>query len=339
MSKHHRSRYGVRTCTALLAGLLVLILLLSGCSSPTPKVYHVGILTSNPSFAAIGDAFKAEMTQLGYVEGKNIIYAVENPTTDQADKERLAKKLVDEKVDLIFAYPAKEAVAAYAATQGTNVPVVFAYAQLEGTNLVKSVREPGGNMTGVRYPGPELMTKRLELLLQIAPKVKRVWITYDKNNPNMPATLEALRTTASRLGGTLVEAPITKMEEFGADLAARAKSADPGFDAIMGMPDDLNTSTAGFAIVSKFAAEHKVPIAGGIAFMAKQGALFVNTTDLANVGKLAAPLADKVLKGTPAGTIPVASSEGYLQINYKAAQRLGLAIPEGLLKQAAAIIR
>lgn len=318
---------------------ILLSLLLSSCGgAQTPKVYRVGILTSNPSFAAIGDGFKAQMTQLGYIENQNITYIVQNPSADMADKQRLTKQLVDDQVDLIFAFPSLEAVAAHAATQGTNTPVVFAYAQVEGTNLVKSVREPGGNITGVRYPGPELVGRRMEILHEIVPQVKRVWIGYDKNNGNIPPALEVLRPTASSLGITLIEVPATTLEELEADLAARAKLADPGLDAILAMPDSINSSPAGTEMLSKFAAEHKVPLAGGLASQA-QGALFVNGTNFTNVGELAAPLADKILKGTPAGTIPVVSPDQELYINYKLAQELGLTVPDGLLRQAVKIIR
>ncbi len=332
-SQEKSQRVGV-----LLTWIIVVTLALSGCGASKPNVYRVGILTSNPSFVAIGDGFKAKMTELGYIENKNITYIVENPKSDPADELSSAKKLVDEKVDLIFAFPAPETEAAHTATQGTNIQVVFAYAQVEGTNLVKSVREPGGNMTGVRYPGPDMVSKRLELLLEMAPTVKRVWIGYDKNGPNYPAALDGLRMTATSLGVTLIEAPVTTVEELGSDLTARAQSADLGFDAIITMPDDFNTSSAGFAMISKFAAEHNLPLAGGLAFMVKQGALFVNTTDLTNVGQLAAPSADKILTGISAGTIPVVTPEQYLLINNQVAQKLELTVPDGLLTQATQVI-
>ena len=142
MLGNNHSQNRTRTGWTILVGVVVISLLVSGCAQK-PKVYRVGILTSNPSFVAIGDGFKAKMTQLGYIENQNIIYIVQNPSAEMADKQRLAKQLVDDKVDLIFAFPALESVAARAATQGTNTPVVFGYAQVEGTNLVKSVREPG----------------------------------------------------------------------------------------------------------------------------------------------------------------------------------------------------
>jgi putative tryptophan/tyrosine transport system substrate-binding protein len=335
----HVTRNKARLGWTIFTLVISASLFLSGCGAPKPKVYRVGILSSNPSFAAISDGFKAKMTDLGYIENQNVIYILQNPSSDPAEQQDAVKKMIDDKVDLIFTFPTPETAAAYAVTQGTNMPVVFAYAPLEGTNLVKSLREPGGNMTGVRYPGPEMISRRLEILHEIAPNAKRVWIGYDKNSPNIPATLDALRPAAATLGITLVEAPITTLEELEADLTARNELADIGLDAIITMPDEFNTSAAGFTLISEFAAEHKIPLAGGIGFMAKQGALFVNTTNLTNVGALAAPLADKILKGASAGTIPVVTPEQTLTINYRVAQGLGITVPEGLLKQTTEIIR
>jgi len=338
MSGHNHPQNRTRKGWTILVGVVVVALLLSGCAK-TPKVYHVGILSDGGNFAPIGDGFKAEMTALGYIEGQNIVYDMRNANSVPAEEQRLAKQLVDAKVDLIFAFPAPCAEAAHAATQGTNIPVVFGFTQIEGKNLVKSVREPGGNMTGVRYAGPELISRRLEILHEIAPQVKRVWVGYDRNGSNNPTALAALRPAASSLGITLVEVPVTAEEEFEADLAARAALADIGLDAILTMPDNFNTSSTGFAVLSKFAAEHNVPLAGGLAFQVKQGALFINGSNFTNEGKLAAPLADKIFKGTQAGTIPVVTPEQTLVINYKVAQQLGLTVPKGLLNMADEIIR
>ena len=342
MSRQPNRKNEIHTGWLIVVGGIILTLMLSGCAgAQTPKVYHVGILTYGTSFTAIGDGFRAKMTELGYIEGQNIVYNMltADANADSAEELRLAQQLVDAKVDLLVTFPAPPTVAGNTATQGTNIPVVFAYFQIEGSNLIKSGREPGGNMTGVRYPGPELMSRRLDLLHEMAPQVKRVWIGYDKNSVNTTVALEALRPEAAKLGITLVEVPATKLEELGADLAARAKLADLGLDAIITMPDSFNTTPAGFAVLSKFAAEHNLPLAGGVANQVDQGALFINGTDANNVGALAAPLADKVLKGTPAGTIPVVSPEQTLVINYKVAQQLGLTLPDGLLRQANKIIR
>jgi len=336
--KKSKTNEKVRKLWAPIAWIMLVALLLSGCALK-PKVYHVGILNTNANFAAIGTGFKAEMTALGYVEGKNIVYVQGSASTDPAESRRQAKTLMDDKVDLIVAFPAPETVAAYQATQGTNIPVVCAYAQLDGTNMIKSVTEPGGNMTGVRYPGSETVSKRLETMLKIAPNVKRVWIGYDKNGPNTAIALAALRPLASSLGVTLVEVPASAKADLAADLAARANLADVGIDAIIIMPDDFNASPDGFAVISKFAADHKIPLAGGLPWMIQKGAVFANGPDLAAIGKQAAGSADEVLKGVSVGTIPVVTPNQQLYINNKVAQSLGLTVPVGLLSEAAQIIR
>jgi putative ABC transport system substrate-binding protein len=281
------------------------------------------------------------MAELGYVEGENIVYEyLEVPQTATPEEaQAVAQKFVDDEVDMIFAYPTPPTVAAHAVTQGTDIPVVFAMSSLEGLGLIESVSEPGGTMTGVRYPGPEMISKRLEILIEIAPQVKRVWIGYDKNHPNTAPALEVLRPAASSLGVTLVEVPAATLEELEADLAARAASADLGLDAIVTLNDGFNQGPVGFALLSGFTAEHKVPLGGGSLSTVQQGAVFGNSPDLIGVGELAAPLADKIFKGTPAGTIPVVTPEQDLYINYKVAQELGLTVPEGLLNQATQIIR
>ena len=338
MSSNKNSLNRTRSGWMILVWVIVISLLLGGCAQK-PKVYHVGILSGTSDFLPIGEGFRAKMTELGYIEGKNIVYDVQNADADPVALERMAKKFVGDKVDLIFTIATEATVAAKTATQGTNIPIVFAYAGLDGTNLVKSLREPGGNITGVRYPGTDQIVKRLELLIEMAPRVKRVWTGYDTVHPNATPTLAALRPYAVSKGITLVEVPATAMKDFETDLTARAKSADPGVDAMILMPDGFNHSPEGWGYIKKFAAERKVPLAGSFLYTVEQGAVFGNADDFVQMGQLAAPLAVKVLNGTQAGTIPLVTPEQNLYINYRVAQELGLQIPEGLLRQAAQIIR
>lgn len=326
---------------ALLAlGLLIWGIFLSGQQTEgNARVYRVGILSGTDAFLPIADGFKAKMAELGYIEGKNIVYDLQRTNADPAGEERAAKKFVDDKVDLIFAFPTEPSVTAKNATHGTNIPVVFAYAGIEGSALVKSVREPGGSITGVRFPGPEQISKRLEILLEVAPSVKRVWIGYDRNYPNTAPALAALRPLALSKNVTLVEVPAATIDELRVDLEARNKSADVGMDAIILMPDILNHYPEGWGMINKFAAEHKVSIGGSFLYTVEQGAVFGNANDLVKVGKLAATQTDKILKGTPAGTIPVVTPEQELWINYKRAQELNLTVSEGLLSRAVEIIR
>jgi putative ABC transport system substrate-binding protein len=201
------------------------------------------------------------------------------------------------------------------------------------------VREPGGNITGVRYPGPDLVIKRFEILLKLAPQVKRLYMPYDPNYPSVPPTLDALRPVAASHGVTLVETPVTSVEELEAALQARAELEDMGIDAIQILPEAMMQSPAAWGAISKFAQEHKLPLVGSMLASADLGGIFSYCVDFYEVGVLAAPTADKVLKGTPPGTIPLLSPEPHLRINYKVVQGLGLTVSEGLLSQADEVIR
>jgi putative ABC transport system substrate-binding protein len=323
----------------LIAAILVAVVLLSGCTYQTPKVYHVGIMTgSDEVLADTANGFKAKMTELGYIEGKNILYDMQSSGDNSNKTEGILKGFIEQKVDLIFTYPASNAFAAKTATQGTGIPIVFAITTIEGNNLVESVRQPGGNITGVRHPAAELTVKRLELLLELAPRTKRVWLAYKSNYPPVITVLKTLRPAAYSMNITLIEVPVNNVEEINADLKAREKDGTY-MDAIMLMPEPILSSPSGWDIITKFATEHKIPIAGLIGSQIRYGAVLTYFPENYKAGELAAPLVDKILKGTPAGTIPVITPEADLRINYKLAQELGINVSDSMLSRAKEIIR
>lgn len=320
--------------------LSVVGIVLSGCGEKKPKVYWVGIISGAEPFITIADGFKAKMTELGYVEGKNIVYDFQKFNADPVGEQRTLKKFVDDKVDLILAFPSEPSVEAKAATQGTNIPVVFAQAGVDVSNLIESVRHPGGNITGVRAPAmADYTAKRLEILHELVPKAKRVYLIYDPNYPNTAPALEGARSAALALGIKLVKDPVNNLEELQNALKRRAAAKDIGIDAILIMPDTLTPSPDGLGAILKFAKEHKVPVSGTLNFMADLGAICTFVPDMVEQGQMAATIADKIFKGTPAGTIPVVTPENYLLINYKVAKELRLSVSESLLIKAKKIIR
>jgi putative ABC transport system substrate-binding protein len=319
--------------------LIMACVFISGCGEKKEKVYHVGILSGLHFFASTADGFKEKMTELGYIEGKNIVYDLHELEADPAGEERVARKFVEDKVDLIFAFPTEPSFAAKAAARGTNIPVVFALAGIEGNNLVESISKPGGNITGVRFPGPESTVRRLDILHELAPQANRIYIIYDPNYPNAHVAIGQLRTASREMGLTLVEDPINNLEELRAALRKRAASDDIGIDAILIMPEMLTQTSEGFGEILKFANEHKVPIAGAMAYTADLGAVFGYSPDIFELGMLAAVQADKIFKGTPAGTIMVVTPTMYLRLNYKVIKELCLDVSEGLLSMAKEIIR
>ena len=338
MLGNHNSQNRARKGWTILVVVVVVSLLLSGCAQK-PKVYRVGILAGREVFYTTVDGFKTKMTELGYVEGKNIVYDLQQTKSDPPAEKLILKKFVADKVDVILVFPSEQAVLAKEATQGTNVPVVFCQTNIEGTDLIKSVREPGGNITGVRYPGPDLAVKRFEILHQLVPQAKRIWVPYLKTSPIVPAQLEILRPAAVTAGVTLVETPVANADELLADLEARGKASDVGIDAILLISEPLGRTPAVYPKMNDFAVKHKLTIGGVVAPMSGYATPFGVATDNIAVGKLAAQQVDKVLKGIPVGTIPVLSAESYVQLNYKVAQEQGLTVPEGLLRQANQVIR
>jgi putative ABC transport system substrate-binding protein len=324
---------------AVLVWIVVFALLLSGCCQKKPKVYRVGVLSGLEFVADITDGFKEGMTELGYIEGENIVYDVQRTDFDMEKYRSILQQFVADDVDLIFVFPTEASMEAKAATAGTDIPVVFNFALIEGMGIVDSVREPGGNITGVRYPGPDIALKRFEIMRELAPEATRMLIPYQAGYPIVEPQLEALLPVAEAAGITLIEAPAADAAELEAALQTHVQPDGVDFDAILFLAEPLAVTPAPFAVMGKFAYEHKIPIGG--ALMAAEGyeSVFgVNVNILAS-GKQAAPLADKILRGTPAGTIPVVSAENFIQINYKAAQQLGLTVPEGLLSEADEVIR
>ncbi len=323
----------------LVAVSIIAVLLSSGCVQEDERVYRVGILSGLDFFTVIGDTFKEEMTKLGYVENENIIYDIQKTNFEPEREKEILEKFVDDDVDLIFAFPTEVALAAKEATEGTDIPVLFAAAFTEGNDLIDSVTQPGGHITGVRYPGTDVAVRRLEVLHDIMPDAKRVWLPYQKEYPAVPAELELVRPAAQSLGITLIEFPVTNQTHLQEELQNREDSDNFDFDAVLYIPESLSTTQSVFELIANFTRERKIPIMGTKILTEDYGTVFGVTTNNPDFGILAAPMADKILRGTQAGTIPVASPESKLIINYKAAEELGITLPEGLLAMADDIIR
>jgi putative tryptophan/tyrosine transport system substrate-binding protein len=329
----------MKTLRWYLIGICILLVAVSGCGEKKPKVYRIGILSGAEPFVDIANGFKTKMAQLGFAEGTNIVYDLQKSNFDPAAEKSILKKFISDKVDLIFAFPTEQAVAAKEAALKTNIPVIFAMAGIEGNTLIKSVREPGGNITGVRFPGAELTVKRFEFLRELAPHATRILLAYDRHYPTAPSSLEGLRAAAHAAAITLVEDPVDNVQQLRTALQARSTMADSGVDAILIMPDILNNSPQGFGTIINFADAHTMPVGGGMNFTADLGALFSFVPDNFEMGKLAAILAEKIFNGIPAGKIPVVTPEARLRLNYKKIQALGLTPPAGLLNRADKIIR
>ncbi|MCU0572471.1 MAG: ABC transporter substrate-binding protein [Syntrophobacteraceae bacterium] len=319
---------------ALMTGIF-----LGGCGEQKPGMIRVGILCGLDVFVDTVDGFRARMNELGYIEGKNISYDFQRTNFDPAAEEQILSGFVGDKVDLMLVFPSEVSVAAKRVTQGTPIPVVFCQTNIEGTNLIQTVAEPGGNITGVRYPGPDLALKRFEILRELAPRARRFWVPYTKHSPIVPSQLEVLRPAAAEAGVLLVESPADTGADLLADLESREGKADTGIDAVLLISEPLARTPAVFLEIGRFASRHRIPVGGVLYSVGGYSTVFGVATENRAVGKLAAHQVHKVLSGIPAGKVPVVSAESDFRFNYRVATELGLSVPTGLLKQADEVIR
>jgi putative ABC transport system substrate-binding protein len=323
-------------CHFLLIPLLLIVLLSltpTACKR-SPRIYHIGVLCTLDYFLDTMEGFKERMSELGYEEGKNVVYDLRRSQTDSALAQRILEEFVADNVDLIFTFATDGAVAAKAITRGTQIPVLFANSNVEGADLVDSVKAPGGNITGVRYPGPDLTLKRFDIMRELAPEAKRIWVPYRRGRAVVISQFEALRPVAEAAGITLIESPADDAEEVQKMLDAWEESDPIAFDAILMIAEPLTVTPDAFTAIARFAVAHKLPFGGAMMSASGFTSLFGVSTDNKAVGRQAAPLAVKILKGIPAGTIPVASAENYIEISVSACEAVGVEAPVGLLKMA-----
>ena len=152
--------------------------------------------------------------------------------------------------------------------------------------------------------------------------------------------LDIIRPQAASKGVELIEFGTNDPQELQAKMDSFVTSNGVGIDAILQLGEPLAVTPAFYSILGKFSYDHRIPIGGTMMSIdGKYSSVFGLLLEGKAIGALAAVQADKIFKGTPAGTIPVITPESHLIVNNKAAQDLGVTVPEGVLSDAAQIIR
>lgn len=315
-------------------------LLLGGCTifqNQQEKVYKVGIMSGLDFFVATADGFKAKMTELGYVGGENIVYNLRRTNFDPVKEETYLKEFVANDVDLILSIGTEASLMAKDEAKEANIPVIFTNANIEGVSLVDSVKHPGGHVTGVRYPGPDIAVKRFEIMIDMLPSAKRLLIPYQDGYPIVESQMALLHPIAQEKNITLIEIPATD----GDDLKTKLDNLDltTKIDGILFIPEPLAVSPDSFPLLGEFSSKHNIPMGGALFSMEGYKTVYGVATNSVSVGEQAAILAHKIFGGIPPGDIPVVSAESYFQLDYNAAQDFGIELDEGLIAMANEVIR
>jgi ABC-type uncharacterized transport system substrate-binding protein len=316
----------------------VFALIINPCWAQAQKVYRVGALVADDQFIPAVDGFKQRMADLGYFEGKNITYDLQNSKGDQIVLGKLAETLVQQKPDLIVTSSTTASVPVARLTGGTNLPVVFLSAG-DPLRLVKSYARSGNNLTGISSSSLELTAKRMELLKNLAPKIKRVILLIDTAGIGInheQLTSEA-RETAKRLGLelALLEIKTRNADEMKQQIPLIKRSLG---DALVVPPEA--TIVASTEDISRQVIKEKLPHVGPNIETVKRGLLAAYSSNYYSLGQQGAILVDKIFKGAKPADLPIEQPfKLYLRVNLKTAHAMNLDIPKDILLQADEIIK
>lgn len=309
--------------------LFVLVAPLRSLAQPLPGVPRVGILTLGQAGKPLAQAFMRGMADLGYEEGKNVHY--ETRAGDGSDEKALAnaRALVAAKVDLIWAPGTATVTAARGAT--TSVPIAFAIvADPVGSGFVHSLSRPGTNATGIATLNAEIAAKRVQLLDEAFPKIRRVGVLHNPGDSSSVAQLRFIQQGVRALGKDLMVAEARAPEEFS---AALAKLAAWRADSL------IIVESAFFFIHRKtlldWATKHRLPTINSTKEYVEDGGILAYGADYLDTCRRSAVYADKILKGAKPADLPTEQATKFeLTVNLKAAKAMGLSIPNSMLLRA-----
>lgn len=323
--------------TALSAFVAVLLGAGSaGGSAQAPgKVLRIGILTS--AYIAWHNqtrGFREGLTELGHIDGRNVVFHILTGQGDSARLPALADELVRTQPDLLYCVATPEVRACQKATR--TVPIVFTQTgDPVKLGLVQSLARPGGNITGIGSLRGMLAAKRLELFKEVVPTLRRVLVTYDPREDEEAEAVKVAKEVAASLGLTILDRAITRPEEIEAGLDMLG---DNGRDGILIVQANPNLNIPGRSL--EVATSYRIPTMYASAFWAEHGALASYGANELQQGRQVARLAHNILLGKSPAEIPVElPAEIELVINLKTAERIGLEVRPGVLLRANRVIQ
>jgi putative tryptophan/tyrosine transport system substrate-binding protein len=320
------------------------ITLLSGAAAAWPlaavaqrdaRVYRLGSITQvapNTENSPFGSILLRELTRRGYTLGQNLRYEARGAMGQNGRLPELLREMKANGIEVVVCqgYPATYA----AKIAGIPTVVAFGAGDPVATGLVDGLARPGGNVTGISDAAATLTTKRLGLLKEIAPRLRRVAMLWNKDDIGMTHRYEASAKVANGLG--LVVQPLGVREPNDFDEAFAAMNRQPP-DAILMVTDALTNLNR--KRVFDFAAERRLPAIYEYDFLVRDGGLMSYGPDLRESFERAAALVDRIFKGAKPADLPFEQPTRYpFVLNLKTAKSIDLDVPQTLLAIADEVI-
>jgi putative ABC transport system substrate-binding protein len=322
-----------RLCLTLAT--LPLLVVLRVAAQPVAPFRVVWVSLDQPgSNSPLLAAFRASMRDLGYVEGQNLVIDAWWGDGSGERLERMASTILSPEPDVFVTQGGSALTPLLRA--GVRKPIVFGMsADPVEAKIVASYARPGGNVTGITLFATELVGKRLELIKEVLPGIKRVAIVTNPQHPGEHIELKVAEAAALKLGLTVRYFPVQTEAEVDAALGEIAKSR---MDAILVFSDGFSMDQA--ERIAAFSARNRIPAISGWAQFAERGNLMSYGPVFTDVYRRLGSYVDKIRKGAKPGDLPIESpSMLELVINLKTAKALDLTIPPSLLLRADKVIR
>ena len=287
-------------------------------------------IVEHPALDSVRQGVKDELTEQGFVEGKNLAWQYESAQGNPTTAAQIARKFAGENPDVIVAIATPSAQTAAAAARNTAI-VFSAVTDPVGAKLVKDLNKPGKNITGTTDMLP--VKKHLELIKRLVPGIKTVGTLYNPGEANSVTTVTMVEEIAPELGMKVVKSAATKSS----DVLTAARALVGKVDAIY-LPTDNTVISAAEAVI-KVGEQNNLPVIAADTDTVKRGAIAALGFNYYDVGRQTGAIVALVLNGQQPGDIPVQGvDKTELHINPGAAKRMGLVLPEGILKEAKEVI-
>ena len=320
-------------CFALSAFLIALCF---SAEAQPMKVTKIGelLFRDRADLGSGREVFRRQLRELGYIEGKNILYETRSAKGNLNRFPALADELVRLKVDVLVASSTSEALAFKNATK--TIPIVFVNTSdpvVDG--LVDSLPRPGANITGITSVATLLSGKRLELLKETVPRLSRVAVLWNPQDPGSIQQWKESQLAARELALQVHSMEVNSVDKLDGAFKEAAKARSAALAVMAG-----SVASAHLKLVADQAANRRLASIFERADFVASGGLMSYGPERAEAYKRAAVLVDKILKGAKPADLPVEQPTKFeLVINLKTAKQIGLTIPPNVLARADRVIR